>query len=144
MAGTDPVTRVLDYRDRRGSLDPDDDRADVAVLVVDVIGLAAINAANGRLAGDLVLRRVADVLRTGVRAADVVARIGGDEFMVVLTGDGREAESTAQRLRETLSLVGIEATIGHAVAEPGEPFRATFQRADRAMYDMKRRRAAGA
>jgi PAS domain S-box-containing protein len=67
---------------------------DVVVVFVDVDGLKAINDSQGHSGGDEVLREVARRLRASTRSEDVVARIGGDEFVVVTT-----APSTARRPR---------------------------------------------
>ena len=74
-------------------------RAGDAVVMLDVDGLKVTNDTLGHLAGDDVLRAVADHLRAGVRAQDVVARWGGDEFVVVLRGAGDVAIEIVERLR---------------------------------------------
>jgi len=65
--------------------------------VADVDGLSRINAVHGRLEGDRALRDAASVLRATFRDSDVLARIGGDEFAVLLRDAGPECEDRAQR-----------------------------------------------
>ena len=80
-----------------------------AVMRVDVDGMSEINEAFGVPIGDLVLERVAELLRTGRRDYDVVARLVNDEYAILLPGaDAVAARAVADR---------IQATIGDAVAE---------------------------
>jgi two-component system cell cycle response regulator len=74
-------------------------RAGDAVVMLDVDGLKATNDTLGHLAGDDALRAVAAHMRAGVRAADTVARWGGDEFVIVLRGGGAAAGEVVERLR---------------------------------------------
>lgn len=74
----------------------------VAVVLVDVDHLKAINDLNGHAGGDEVLRQVADVLRAGVRTGDLVARLGGDEMGILLPGvDTERAVALAEQIRAT-------------------------------------------
>jgi diguanylate cyclase len=73
----------------------------VALLALDIDGFKAINDTYGHLAGDDVLRAAADVVRRTARLEDVAARVGGDEFVVMLTpGDARVAQHVASRIAE--------------------------------------------
>ncbi len=91
LAYTDPLTGL---RNRRG-LDEALERAEArarrygtpaAVALLDVDGLKAVNDRHGHAAGDALLQEVAAALVEGARTADVVARVGGDEFAVLLLG----------------------------------------------------------
>ncbi|HKY75014.1 MAG TPA: GGDEF domain-containing protein, partial [Acidimicrobiia bacterium] len=77
----------------------------VAILVCDLDGLRVVNDTMGRTAGDAVLVEVADRLTMAVRPGDTVARIGGDEFVVVAEGlfEDQAAADLAERIRETLT-----------------------------------------
>ena len=85
----DDLTGLYNYRYLHSRLNEEFKRAEryhdpLACLVIDVDRLQAHNEAGGREAGDRVLRFVADTIRKSVREVDVVARFGGDEFLVVL------------------------------------------------------------
>ena len=74
-----------------------------SVLYLDLDGFKQINDRHGHATGDRVLAEVASVLRASVRRTDTAARIGGDEFAVVLVGgDGAEASLVGERLRARL------------------------------------------
>ncbi len=115
-----------------------------AILLCDIDNLKTVNDMLGHHAGDVLLEQVADRLREGLRDGDVAARIGGDEFAVLLPGlDGIQALAVAERVHERLAVAyavaGRElratATIGVAAAaeDAGEPTR-LLQNADMAMY----------
>ena len=67
-------------------------------MAFDLDGFRAVNDRDGHAAGDLVLRRVADVLREESRDCDIAARIGGDEFLLVLPGVGGDGPAIAERV----------------------------------------------
>ncbi len=93
LAHLDPLTGLVNRRtlDRVLELEiarAGRQRSDIAVAVFDVDGFRAVNERDGASAGDAVLRAVAAVLADQVRLVDTVARIGGDEFVVVAPGSG--------------------------------------------------------
>ncbi|RZS89701.1 diguanylate cyclase (GGDEF)-like protein [Motilibacter rhizosphaerae] len=113
-----------------------------AVLFIDLDGFKAVNDEHGHDAGDALLRAVAHRLRRSVRTGDLVARPGGDEFVVLLPeADGPTAEGLAARVVTDLarpvsvggSTVAVGASVGVAVGG-GDLVR----RADIAMYAAKR------
>ncbi|GAA0280289.1 sensor domain-containing diguanylate cyclase [Cryptosporangium japonicum] len=120
----------------------------VGVLFLDLDGFKAVNDTLGHAAGDEKLRLVSAALRQCCRERDVVGRMGGDEFVVVLNGVAGRAE--AERLAATIiariaadqgdDVPAVGCSIGVAVAEPGAvDARALLRRADAAMYAAKRR-----
>ncbi|RBY95676.1 GGDEF domain-containing protein [Blastococcus sp. TF02-8] len=124
----------------------------VTAMVLDLDHFKRLNDQFGHAVGDQVLGAVADALRTTVRPADVLARTGGEELVVLgLVADPGEGHQLGERLRAAVSAgrtadgYGVTASVGLAVARPqdGEdPIAALWRlvdRADAAMYDAKRR-----
>ncbi len=117
----------------------------VAVVYLDLDQFKAVNDAHGHGVGDEVLCQVADIAARLVRQDDLVARLGGEEFVVVAPGTGRDrALQLAERLRAALpeqigARVGIPVTasFGVVMLGPGEHASAVLDRVDRLMYDAK-------
>jgi len=110
----------------------------LAVVYVDVDGLKSVNDAHGHAAGDALIRSVADVLRRAFRPVDTIARVGGDEFAVLVAGPGPDA--LVARVQFHLAEAGLSASIGTAVADPTSPtidVADLLDRADAAMYAVK-------
>ena len=85
-------------------------RAPVAVLMLDIDDFKRVNDVHGHGVGDELLRLLADVLRGTVRPDDVVCRLGGEEFAVVMGGcDGADAVRVAERVLERLGAVDFPA-----------------------------------
>ncbi len=119
-----------------------------SILLIDLDHFKSINDTRGHAVGDAVLASVARTLRANARGYDVVARWGGEEFIVGLPcTDASTAEPAAERLRRALEElivmdgrgenVPITASIGVAEREHGESLEATIDRADRALYAAK-------
>jgi diguanylate cyclase (GGDEF)-like protein/PAS domain S-box-containing protein len=124
----------------------------LALLYVDLDGFKRINDSLGHAAGDALLRQVADRLRGLVRPGDVLARQGGDEFLIVLDDLGRDAESVAagvsrrvvEALRKPFALRGAQVQVGVSVGASLYPRDAQdaatlLRHADAAMYRAKAR-----
>jgi diguanylate cyclase (GGDEF)-like protein/PAS domain S-box-containing protein len=122
----------------------------LAVLYLDLDGFKAANDRSGHHAGDNVLREVAQRLQQGLRETDLVARVGGDEFVVVLPGcpDSDAARAVADNLRARLypsyalpdGAIHMDASVGIACfPDDGIDPDALLAHADRAMYEAKRR-----
>ena len=120
---------------------------DGAMLFVDLDGLKMINDSFGHKAGDLALIQVAEMLVGGVRRSDVVARIGGDEFGILLAhADEASAQETATRLVQMIAgcdfthegdLLPLSVAIGVArIGKDDEP-ESVLARADEEMYRRK-------
>jgi two-component system, cell cycle response regulator len=122
-------------------------RRPVAVLMIDVDNLNQINDAHGHAAGNHALREVVNRLTSALRPSDLVARMGGDEFAVVMPETDLDAAvQIAERLRSHIGDAPIEGvavtvSIGAAASRPDgeeEELDATLQRADAALYEAKR------
>lgn len=106
-----------------------------SVIVIDLDGLKELNDSRGHAAGDDLIRRAAATLRGAARERDIVARTGGDEFVIVgLECDEEEARDLVYRLQERLSEAGVLASLGFAVREPVLGLTYACGAADQAMY----------
>jgi len=145
---TDPLTGTLNRRALFEIYEKSTVAPGTAFLALDLDHFKSINDHYGHDTGDLVIRRFADVLRHSVRQTDIVARLGGEEFCVVLPGiTERKAIEVAERIRikmegqvvETQSgLVRATVSAGLAMCLEPEPFEVLMKRADSALYDAKR------
>jgi len=129
-ASTAQLERHLAHAKRTG--------APLSVAVLDVDGLKALNDREGHEAGDALLRAAADAWRGALRREDHLARVGGDEFVLLLPDtDLEEAGRAAERLRSTAPKVSV--SIGLAQWRRGETPAALLARADELMYRDKQR-----
>ena len=121
----------------------------VSLLMLDVDSFKNINDTFGHLAGDTVIKDVADILKSSVRVFDVCARYGGEEFAVVMPGSSLDsATAIAERIRQRIqsyhstdrALSGLRVTVSIGVAESGPlgSVRELIERADNALYAAKR------
>ncbi|MFZ5428115.1 MAG: GGDEF domain-containing protein [Thermodesulfobacteriota bacterium] len=122
----------------------------LSLLLIDMDHFKAINDTHGHQAGDMALKMAAAVIRSSVRGADVAARVGGEEFAVILPDTGAdEAAKAAERIlagmRQARVLLansasfGLSASIGLSGGVPGdgESSFALFAEADKALYKAK-------
>jgi diguanylate cyclase (GGDEF)-like protein len=130
----------------------DPPRAPVAIVLVDLDRFKAYNDRHGHLAGDWVLRRVADTLAESIRSADRVYRYGGEELLVVLAGvDEAAADGIVGRMLMGINTLEIPhpenrpwqvvtASAGWVLHQPGGPVAASASliAADEALYRAKR------
>jgi diguanylate cyclase (GGDEF)-like protein len=115
-----------------------------ALMMVDLDNFKSVNDEFGHQAGDAVLVSIAGRLKNAVRSTDVVARFGGDEFLIVVKdlANEIEAEEIAARLATMLSTscafheveIPVSASIGVALAQGNFETEALLREADRAMY----------
>jgi diguanylate cyclase (GGDEF)-like protein len=151
LADIDPLTglanrRVALDRGARGLAAAQRDGLEYSVVMVDVDHFKSINDRHGHAVGDAVLVRMASLLAAAIPADGLCARIGGEEFLLLLPGIGtREAAGLAERIREAIaghawpepSGRGRTASFGVAAARPGSTLDETIRRADRALLQAK-------
>lgn len=133
------LDRVIDSAKRHGD--------SAAMLFVDLDGLKMINDSFGHRAGDEALIQVAEMLVGGVRRSDCVARIGGDEFGILLTrADEASAQETAGRLADMIAgceffhdgdALPLSVAIGLAMIGGEDDAGSIMSRADAEMYKRK-------
>ncbi|HEV2250072.1 MAG TPA: GAF domain-containing protein [Candidatus Limnocylindria bacterium] len=150
-ASTDPLTslpnrRVFFEQLADGLAQSEQDGAPLSVAIIDANGLKQLNDQYGHAAGDQALVRIGAILAAGVRGADVVARIGGDEFGIVFPGAPLfAADRIMRRLAEDIANATIPSgqqlpTIAWGIAPAlveGTSVDALVDAADRAMYRQK-------
>lgn len=146
----DELTGVLNHRGYARHIEERMlERQSVALVAVDVDHFKQFNDAWGHPAGDAVLRQLGSLLRATIRTGDAAARVGGEEFVLVLS-TAREAEAriVAERLRQAFAATvfeprpgaGVRCTLslGVAMSRPGDTAQALRQRADELLYAAKR------
>ncbi|MBQ0960361.1 diguanylate cyclase [Ideonella sp. 4Y11] len=138
--------RYLDEHLPRLLRQAEQQRSELALVLIDIDHFKSINDRFGHRVGDRVLVELAQRLRQGTRSADLIARIGGEEFLVALPDtDLHRATEVCERLREQVERTdwgqhqaGLRVTvsIGLAMAPPHD-MAALFDQADRALYRAK-------
>ena len=116
----------------------------LTIVVGDVNGLKQINDSFGHATGDELLKRSAEVIKRGCRTSDIISRIGGDEFVILLPNTGAsEAEIIINRINELSLLekvgsINISISFGYETKnnEDGE-IQEVFKKADKQMYNNK-------
>ena len=142
-ADTDPLTGLLNRRGWNTQLAREEARCQryghtCTLIVIDLDQLKQVNDGHGHCAGDRLIRLTGRLLSETVRQPDMVARIGGDEFAVLLVNtDSLHARGFEKRLGEALQQAGVRASTGKASWRPGEALQDTLCRADKAMYANK-------
>jgi diguanylate cyclase (GGDEF)-like protein len=153
LAETDPLTGVMNRRrffeeaERLYREDPSSPTP--AVLMLDIDNFKRINDLHGHGVGDLVLKEFTSRCRAAIRKEDFLARLGGEEFIILLSGaSARKAVDVGERLRHQVRVrpfefdgkrIDVTVSIGGARRMPGESsVEATVSRADRELYAAKR------
>lgn len=123
------------------------------LLFIDVDNLKSVNDGSGHVAGDALLIGIAKALLGAVRRSDIVARVGGDEFAVLLDNiPASELPGKAERITKIVSKLKIDhqgealvpsVSAGYTAIEPGVKPSELLLRADRAMYAAKQAKGIG-
>jgi diguanylate cyclase (GGDEF)-like protein len=115
------------------------DHREFVVAMFDIDHFKAFNDAHGHPAGDRLLKETSAAWRDQLREGDLLARLGGEEFgLLLIDTDRRTATGVIERLRGCVSQ-GRTCSAGLAVRNPGEPADSVIARADRALYEAKAR-----
>lgn len=147
-AGTDSLTGLRNRRFAINAFSEEIEKAKanskpLSIALIDLDRFKTINDEHGHIAGDTVLCDFADLCRCVLRKRDVFARIGGEEFLLIMPNtDLGEAAVAVERLRSqaetTPSTAGIGYTLSAGVAlHAGDTLEQLFHRADRALYRAK-------
>ncbi len=145
---TDGLTRVANRRAWDEALIREESRRRrhghrYGLLVIDLDGFKQINDAQGHAQGDAILQQAAKELKDELRDTDLLARVGGDEFAVLVFQPNTGClDDLVKRLRVRLQTMGIQASIGAVLSEAGRSLEQTWSLADQAMYRVKGRPAA--
>lgn len=153
-AAVDPLTGTFNRRYFQTRLEEELERSrrhtlSLTLLLVDIDNFKTINDTHGHLAGDAVLKDIAEILRRSVRMFDVCARFGGEEFAIIMPGSNAESVATvAERIRERIEAyrsaepalldVRVTVSIGIGVSSAQMSPRDLINRADQALYLAKR------
>lgn len=154
LSCSDPLTGVLNRRGLTNSLEKEVDRrrksgSEMQALFLDLDDFKKINDVYGHSIGDEVLQTVSKILRETVRASDHVARIGGDEFLVILpTTNREEARPVAEKIHQAISESVISEKYPHlrigvslgmvTAAREDEMVQDLLVRTERALHSAKR------
>ena len=150
MAITDEMTQVYQRRYyEMVTKNLVDRRTRFSLILMDMNDFKIINDSRGHGVGDEVLKAVGRSLRQTLRVSDIAARIGGDEFAVVLTGETEEGtRQVVEKLREAVASIRVDvpegppprvwASFGYAMSTEGD-WAAVSASADRRLYEDKRR-----
>ncbi|CAN7273030.1 sensor domain-containing diguanylate cyclase [Pseudoduganella sp. LjRoot289] len=142
----DPLTHLYNRRGWTMLLNREEERCQryghpACVVSIDVDDIQWINETEGDAAGDMLLERAGVALTSLARGSDVVARLDGDEFaMLLMECDIYDGRAMLQRVEATLAHYGVKASLGVAVRQPGYDLNETFALADAEMAAAKRSR----
>lgn len=149
LASTDPLTGLSNRRKFNGLLDHEIKRFEryeqsLCLILIDIDHFKTINDTYGHDVGDKVIVEMANVLETGVRRSDCVARWGGEEFILLnIELDEKQAYKVAEKLRALINKTSFETvgkitvSIGVTQIKPKDDAELILKRVDRALYAAK-------
>ncbi len=150
LAHTDPLTGLMNRRQFRLLADQEFSRAErthhqLFVMMLDIDHFKRVNDTHGHDVGDQALIAIAEVLNIGIRSMDILARWGGEEFLVLLPETNMAgATLIAERIRQKVSQIklpkipeGLTISIGLCEAKPGMELKTATSLADQALYQAK-------
>ena len=152
LAETDQLTGIANRRKTMQRLrevitNAETTRSVLTIAMLDIDHFKTINDCFGHATGDEVIRQVAQICTDSVRHSDIVGRIGGEEFLILLPGAALEsAAAIAERIRiecmkctaKNAEIPAVTVSIGLAGFSPGMPVENLLQAADEALYQAKR------
>ncbi|WP_425057907.1 hypothetical protein SCACP_24740 [Sporomusa carbonis] len=116
----------------------------LAVVFLDIDNFKSYNDTFGHVAGDVVLQKMAEIIKNSIRTVDIAGRYGGEEFVIILPGTKEEgAVAVAERIRKSIERYHlphrkITASIGIALAKKSDSVDSLLERADQSLYQAKR------
>ncbi|MFC3195740.1 diguanylate cyclase [Marinicella sediminis] len=145
---TDALTQVSSrhYMEQRAELEISrchEQNLNLSLVVFDLDNFKAINDQYGHAAGDQALQQICATAKAVLRRHDVIARFGGDEFVLLLPGtDQQQSNQLIERIQTataniTIGLSQLSCSYGIAELQPEDEFTGLFNRADRALYQAK-------
>lgn len=133
------VNREIDLARRHGT--------DLSMIAIDIDRFKSVNDSYGHIAGDCVIKAVADTVASCIRSSDILFRYGGEEFAVVLSNTGAKgAVLLAERIRRAIekrtyafsdNTIGVTVSQGVACLSDKDQSQSLFMRADNALYTAK-------
>jgi diguanylate cyclase (GGDEF)-like protein len=149
LASTDPTTGLLNRRGAHPLISRELARAErhrtpLSCALFDIDQFIDFNLAHGHVAGDRLLRDVGALLARSVSGDDIVLRVGGDEFLIVVPGaDLEQARQIAAGIisAATITIPSIALTAGVATANSNYDFEAMFREADAQLYRSRSKRS---
>lgn len=133
------VNREIDLAKRHGT--------PLSLIAMDIDRFKSVNDNYGHLAGDCIIKAVAETVNTCIRSSDILFRYGGEEFAIVLSNTGPDgAILLAERIRKAISKrqyefdkrpIGITVSQGVACLDQKDEIKTLFRKADTALYEAK-------
>ncbi|UST79625.1 GGDEF domain-containing protein [Pseudomonas siliginis] len=155
QANRDDLTQLSNrrhfLRESTAGIENYDGELAATIMMLDLDNFKSINDTFGHAIGDAALKKVASILKAELRKKDIIGRLGGEEFAIVMVGiDAAEARGTAERLRKKIELhariiegnqVGLTISIGATFSynRDSSAFQELLKIADDALFEAKRR-----